>query len=374
MTGVHIFDRRPPFFHFREGAFIAVFVVLIIFFSCTSFIARWYVKERTARAEAYYEQGQQLAQEGDGNAAIEQYRNALSIVRDNRSYRLAIAEGLFKLGKYSEAAIYFRELLRDDPVNAVPNLMLARIDAAQGHLPAAIDSYHRAIFGYWPDDAEANRQNTRWELVNLLAKSHTNDNEVLAELLELAGEPSNDLAARKKIGRMLLQYGSAAQSAAVFRDILRVTRRDADAYAGYGEAELALGNYRDAQTAFRRALHVNPHDDAAEKRLETVDETLALDPTARNLSPAGRYSRSKKLVARAVADITPCLQNQQAPSTELEQAQAALTNKIRAGAYTDAAETNIDLAEQLWGMRTTVCGSKIPNDEPLSRVLAHLSR
>ncbi|MGH9662895.1 MAG: tetratricopeptide repeat protein, partial [Bryobacteraceae bacterium] len=258
MTGIHIFSHKPSFSNFRDGPFIAVFLVLIAFFSCTSLLARWYVRERTVRAEAYFKQGQTLAQHGQDEKAIEEYRNALSISRDNRSYRMAIAQALFKLGRYPEAAIYFRELLRDDPVSAVPNLMLARIDAAQGHTEQAVDAYHRAIFGYWQSDAEANRRQARWDLVNMLSKSHNNDNEVLAELLELAGEPGNDLAAKKKIGRMLLQYGSAAQSADVFRDVLRTAHRDADAYAGFGEAELALGNYRDAQTAFRRALHANP--------------------------------------------------------------------------------------------------------------------
>lgn len=374
MTGVHIFGRRPLFSNFREGSFVAVFVVLIGFFSGTGFLARWYQRERIARAEAYFDQGQALVSQGHDDAAIEEYRNALSILRDNRPYRMAIAQALFKLGRYPEAAIYFRELLRDDPASAVPNLMLARIAATEGQTEQAVDAYHRAIFGYWPSEAESNRQKTRWELVNLLARSGKNDNQVLAELLELASEPNNDLPAKKKIGHMLLRYGSAAQSASVFRDVLRAAPRDGEAYAGLGEAELALGNYRDAQTAFRRALRANPEDDATERRLETVDETLALDPTARNLSTAGRYSRSKKLVARAVAAIGPCVPKDQTPPPALDEARKALTGRIRASAYADAAEANITLAEQLWSTRSTLCGSQVPQDEALSRVLAHLSR
>ena len=48
--------------------------------------------------------------------------------------------------------------------------------------------------------------------------------------------------------------------------------RDADAYAGLGEAELALENYQEARDAFQKALQRNPSDQASKKQLELIEQ------------------------------------------------------------------------------------------------------
>ncbi|MEO7143235.1 MAG: tetratricopeptide repeat protein [Bryobacteraceae bacterium] len=358
------------------GAFALVFIALSGLLTGTIFLTKWYRAEQGRRARAYFNQGERLTATENYGTAIEQYRNALSISRENRVYRRAIALALMKLGRRDEAAIYFHELLREDPDGALPNLMLARIEAGEGMTPLAVDDYHRAIFGYWPENAEANRRRARWELVELLEKGGS-PKQVLAELLELADEERDDPAARKRIGHLLLAYGSAAQSAELFRDVIRESsqrgHRDAEAEAGLGEAELARGNYREAQNALRRAVWENPRDTAAEKRLATVNEILELDPTARMLSAAARYERSRTLVERAVVDVTACAKEGSAPPPDLDAARKALANRVKRGAYADATESDIALAERLWAARAGLCGNQAASDEPLARVLAHLS-
>ena len=68
------------------------------------------------------------------------------------------------------------------------------------------------------------------------------------------GTAARDTAVKKKIGQLLLSYGAPREAADVFRDVVRTDDRDADAYAGLGEAELALENYQEARDAFQKAL------------------------------------------------------------------------------------------------------------------------
>ena len=105
----------------------------------------------------------------------------------------------------------------------------------------------------------------RFELAALLEKSGQKT-QAIAELLAASGA-AHDPTMKKKIGQLLLSYGAPREAADVFRDMVRTDDRDADAYAGLGEAELALENYQEARDAFQKALDRNPSDEASKKQL-----------------------------------------------------------------------------------------------------------
>ncbi len=42
--------------------------------------------------------------------------------------------------------------------------------------------------------------------------------------------------------------------------MVQTSGRDADAYAGLGEADLAMENYQEAHDAFQKAIALNPSD------------------------------------------------------------------------------------------------------------------
>lgn len=354
-----------------------VFGAMLGLFVLTTFVARWYERQREVRAERYFSSGTRLAGRGRERQAIEEFRSALAVSRGNARYRLAIAQALFKLRRLDEAAIYFHELLETDPGDGLANLMLARIAANEAKMETAVNYYHRAIFGYWRERPEQNRMEARWELVSLLAMRGANK-QVIAELLELADQAPNDANVRKRVARMLLQYGSATQSAELLREVLRQNRRDAVAQAGLGEAELALENYAAAQSAFRRAVREDPRDQASRKALDLVDDILELDPTLRGLSSEDRYRRSRTLVERALTSLDQCLATQKAPPVSAqrlaERAAKSLARRRRPSRMGDAAESGIALAEQLWTARGQTCGPGSSGDPAVARVLERLNK
>lgn len=131
--------------------------------------------------------GQALAKRGSHAKALEQFRAALLVNRASTEYRLALSESLVALGRLGEASLHPQEVLRHDPSQALPNLLLARIAASRGRTEDAVGYYQRAIFGFWDPGEAGLRMQARWELIDRQAKMGA-VKQVIAGLLEAAAE------------------------------------------------------------------------------------------------------------------------------------------------------------------------------------------
>ncbi|MGE5569230.1 MAG: tetratricopeptide repeat protein [Rhodospirillales bacterium] len=352
-----------------------MFLAAAALFAATSIAAGWYHRAQAARAEAFFARGGRLAAQDKSREAIQAYQNALAIDRNNTRFRLAVALELMKLGRPAEAAIYFHELLRADPASAIPNLMLARIAVSNGDTDGAMEYYHRAVFGYWPPGSEQRRTDAQWELVEFLQKKGTRK-QVLAELLQLEQMPVG-VDDRKRVAGLLVEYGAPGRASDIFRDILRQDSRDAQAWAGLGEANLMQGQYLEARTAFHRAARLNPDDRSIRQRLEVTEAVIDLDPTIRGLGQDQRFTRSQNLLRLAISALDECLKGgASVPEPErklLANARKAAGARPLRSAYSTATENNISLAERLWELRASLCASSDSRYEALARVLARLS-
>jgi cytochrome c-type biogenesis protein CcmH/NrfG len=342
---------------------IVVFVVLCSLFAGTTLLAHWYSNERLARAQAYFESGKRFDQKGDMESAMEAYRNALQISPSD-DYRLALAQALIKTKRTMEASVYLDELAREDATDAEPNLLLARIAASEDKTDQAVTSYQRAIYGFWPKDAQANRLAAAWELAGILEKTGMRK-QLVAELIEISELAPDDDSNRLRAARKLLGNGSPAQAADIFREVLRHQPHSAEAEEGLAQADLALAQYSDAQAAFRKAIHEGASGDSARQGLELTSEILTLDPNMRGLNTAERYRRSVELVQRAAAISSNC---ELGPLTD--EVHAAISARVRSKDYETATDKNINLAQQLW-RATANCRQ---NDPALERILARIGR
>lgn len=357
------------------GTCILVGLSIAALFVVDTFLARTERVESTVEAARLFSQGQNLLKQGDSVAAVERIKDAIEIERGNRNYQRTLAEAQLAAGQAADAEATLNALLASDSTDGPANLIMARVQVKQSQFPEAVSYFHRAIYGQWPGDAAANRLRARFELIDLLAQRDSKE-ELLAELLPVEDQAPRDLKARVRMGRLLLQAGSPLRSADVFRGILQEAPADADAHAGLGDAEFAQGNYRSAQREFQGALRLTPNDPVIRKRLDLCDDLLMLDPTLRGLDPADRLSRSRKLLELTVEDATQCAG--QNPSAEMRVLldEAAKTLKARSSAahQSAAAETNLDLAEQLWQFRGKDCNQPPAKDRPLALVLERLGR
>jgi tetratricopeptide (TPR) repeat protein len=215
----------------------------------------------------------------------------------------------------------------------------------------------------------------RFELIDLLAQRSSKE-ELLAELLPIQDDAPRDLKTRTWMGRLFLLAGSPVRAADIFRGILHDAPGNADAYDGLGEAEFARGSYRAAQRDFQTALRLAPNDQSPRRRLDVCNELLMLDPTIRGLGPVERFNRSLKLVQLTLEETMECIGQNPSPELRglLDEAGTALKVHVSAAQHSEVAESDLDLAEQLWQARKKECKSPPAVDSPLALVLARLAQ
>lgn len=357
------------------GTFGLVFLGIAVLFAVDTFLARTERTETQVDAARLFEQGRVSMQRGENEKAIEALKEAISIERGNRDYLLALAQAQSAARKTADAESTLMELLQSDSTDGLPSLIMARVLVKEGRFAEAISYFHRAIYGRWNEDAAQNRLRARFELIDLLAQRNSQE-ELLAELLPVQGQPRLDLRARTRIGRLFLLAGSPARATEVFRGILNDAPGNAEAYAGLGEAEFARGNYGAAQRDFQTTLRLAPNDQATRRRLDLCNELLILDPTMRGLSPMERFRRSVRLVELTLDDTRRCTGQNPSPELQelLDKAKTALKAHVGAARQSEASESNLDLAEQLWQTRKKECQSPPPSDSPVALVVARLAR
>jgi tetratricopeptide (TPR) repeat protein len=346
---------------------IGTLVVLVGLAVVGGSLAYYYREERAGRAQVFYKRGNELAQRGVYDQAVEQYRNALSITHSSQN-RLALALALLKAGHANEAGIYLKELLNSDANSGPANLGMGRVWAQREDLDNAVAFYHHAIYGSWPENAAQQRAQARIELVQLLAKEGRTQ-QARAELLSAAAALPPDAATRKQVARMLMDFGLDREAADIYRDLTKRDPRDEEAYLGLAQAEYALANYSSTGQALDAALNLSPDDIAARKLREACDEIAALDPARRGLGSTERFKRSQELLRRVVEAVEKCASPD--ASGMIQTARSYLALK-RPRSYSEAAENETTLAEQLWTTGMKACGPPAPADTPLARVLARV--
>jgi tetratricopeptide (TPR) repeat protein len=320
------------------------------------FLARTEQRETHAEAEDDYAAGMRLLSENRALEAVDALRKAHALDRVNERYSLGLAHALLAAGKTGDAQSLLVETLGSSPNDGEANLLEARLMAREQKFEQAESYYHRAIYGTWSTDAAVRRVQVRVELADLLA-TRGSPQDLLAELLPLESE-AHDSATRKRVAQLYLAAGSPARAAAAYRSLIHDDPSDHSNYAGLGEAELALGHDRAAETAFQTA--------GAKDRAEVAAEVDSLDPTVRRLSAAEKFARTTRVLERARDALQRC----SAADPLLPNGDAELRKKIRTPTN-EAAEERLTLAERLWDGRIAKCGPAT-DEEPLRLVLSKL--
>jgi tetratricopeptide (TPR) repeat protein len=348
-------------------------------FAMDTFLAKTEEAESRVEAARLFELGQRLLDQGNGaeavdRLAVDRIKDALEIERGNRDYQRVLAQAQLAAGQVEDAESTLQDVLLSDSTDGPANLTMARVLLKEGRIREAISYYHRAVYGQWKNDAQANRLKVHLELIDLLARQNSKD-ELLAELLAVQDQMPGDVATRLRTGRLFLAAGSPARAADEFRIVLHGEAGDravnAEAYEGLGEAEFARGDYRAAQSDFQAALRLNPADQAAAKRLDLASRVLALDPGVRGIGAAERFRRSRVLVQMTL-DAAACLGSNAPPLSQelIDDARATLKKRVSAASQDEAIEENLDLAAQLWQARKSGCQPPPDPDDPLGLVLA----
>jgi tetratricopeptide (TPR) repeat protein len=322
-------------------------------------------------------EGLRSARLGQETQAVDRFQSAVSAERGNPVYQRALAEAMLDAGKVEQAQSVANDRLQHDPTDAAASLLVGRALVREGRPREAVSYYHRAIYGQWDSDSTGNRVRARFELVDLLARLGA-QRDLLAELLPLQDEAPGDLATRRRIAHLFLDAGAPTRAIEIYRDLLRSGEKDGETYAGLGEAELARGNYRSAQSAFNQAVQLAPGDSAIRGRLGLTQRVIALDPTQRGLTPDERYRRSVELLGGALQLADSCFgaDSSLAHHAVLDSARAAIgTRPARGGDLRGRVDADLDLAERLWDLRREQCPAKTgAAEEPVALVLERMTQ
>ncbi len=345
----------------------AVVAGVLGLFLVGTFLVHQYYTSREDRASAAYREGAELARANRHAEAAERFRQALSLARHDQ-YRLALGVALGEADRTAEARVYLGQVIEREPRNGPALLAMARVERREGNEAAALEAYRRAVEGEWPAGGAGLTQAT-FEYVQML-QSSGRKRQAVAELLQLS-EHRNDPATGVRIGRALLDLGSAFEARSVFREVIGTNPGNVAAYAGLGEAEWALGNTLTSVRAFREALRLNPGDESVRVQASVAERVLTLDPLARGISAAERRRRGVVLLEATLEAFQSCAPRPFDRDTaglvaKAEQlVRGAGRNRPASRSVTDS----LALADSLWTRRAEACPS-VPADPALSRILS----
>ena len=351
---------------------LVVAAVLTALYIFDMFLANLERTELAREANSLYQTAQSL-ESSHINEAIRLYRRALAINRGNRDYQIALGRALVAGKQNGDALPLFEDVLQRLPDDGRANLEMARLKEALADANAAASYFHRAIYGSWPSEEQAHRIDARLELINMLAGAGR-QRELLAELLPLEDETLPDPALRLKIAGLFITAGSLSRAADAYRAIVHEHPDNEQAHAGLGEAELQLGDYRAAQSAFVSALKSKPDDAMVQQRLALVTQLAQLDPTYRRMPFRERLERSRKILTLAAAALGQCAPKEQNAEVDgiANRARTALQPKrLR---EEDPVETNLSIAEDAWNYVHRACPAQAKPEDVLTVMMGRLER
>lgn len=353
----------------KPGFLLSVFGIMLGLLFIDKLLASIERRELITEAASLYRQGEELMAKGQAPAAIGLLRRSVTMARENRAYRLALANALLAVGRLDEARSDLEYLLELDSNAGSANLAMARLQAQLGNSRETEAYYHRAIYGTWPSAHQT--IGIRVELAEFLAQKGE-DRQLLSELLLLQGSSTDDRAVQLTIANLFLKAGSPTRAAQTYRSLLRRYPNDVEAYSGLAESELLSGEYGMAMSNLRRALHRSPGDSRLVERLELATNLSTLDPTPRRLTSREKYRRSLAVLELAKTAAAGCAKQPSAqPEIEPLLATATRPLNVRRSVTNELSESLLDAATALWEAKTRLCGvSDSSSRDPLP-VLMH---
>ena len=319
----------------RTPLVLAVLTVIAIvgFIAVSRLVARLKANQKQIAWHAY-EGGLLEVQANRPERALDDFRAALSYDHDNPRYQLSLARALRDTGRLDESEAYLVHLWDAAPQDSTINLALARLAARRGSIEDAIRYYHNAIYGAWATDADKNRRQARFELIQFLLNQNARP-QAQAELIALAQilPPGPDL--HLTVADLLVRAQDYQNALAEYQTVLKLDHNHAAAQAGAGEAAFHLGRYRTAEKYLQEAAGRQPGNSELRTQLQTAKLILETNPFLRRISDAERNRRIRSAFDHAGDRLKSC-------------AQSKNIDLSASGAYNNAVQNSAPDLPSLW--------------------------
>lgn len=364
---------------------ILLLVATVLGFAAVRHLVNRFNANQQARARKLYAQGLADVDAGKLNAAVEDFRAALTCDPSNPEYQLSLGRALRDTGdpkRLDEAESYLLALWQRTPQDGTINLALGRVAARRGSVQDALRYYHNAMYGVWNSDADTNRRKARLELIDFLLQKGARA-EAQSELVALAASLPADPALHLQTAQLFAQAQDYRDALTQYEQTLKLDRNSVAAMAGAGEAAYRAGHYRTAQHYLQAAVKANPQDSHSRDLLESASLILQVDPFVRRISDAERNRRIAAAFEKAGERLTACAAvkginlndsayNDNANSaislTTLAAQRSAMKPNLRrlqSAQESDLPDTVMDLVFQIEQQTAALCGEPQGMDEAL---------
>jgi tetratricopeptide (TPR) repeat protein len=344
----------------------------VLSFLAVGGLSRMYHAQQQALGNRWFTRGTADLKDGHFDRAVGDFRAALRYSRDNYDYQLNLAQSLIGLNRTDEAYAYLINLWDREPENGLVNLELARIAAKKGENERALRYYHNAIYAIWPGDQEAQRRNTRLELIEYLLGIHARA-QAQSELIALAANLGDDPSLHQLVGDLFLQAQDYEHALAEYRLTLKSDHHNPAALAGAGVAAFELGRYSLAQRYLQVAVALNSDDKQSTDILKTTERVLQMDPFRRQISADQRnrivieaFASAGERLKSCSATVNPSGSNSsETVEQSLADGWAKMKPKINERDLRrdpDLAEGAMDLVFEIERETKTVCGAPTGTD------------
>jgi tetratricopeptide (TPR) repeat protein len=279
--------RLPRGVH-REAVIIAGMAALAsVFWVGVTALSELYQSQQNELSERWASRGETDLKSAKYKEAVEDFHSALRYSHDDYAQQLGLAQSLVGMNRTGEAAAYLETLWEQEPENGLVNRELARIAAGKGDVRQALRYYHNAIYASWQSNADAERRDTRWELIKYLIKMNAKA-QAQSELISLSADVGDDPAPQIDLGEYFLRVGDPSHALAAFELRLKANPRNAEALAGAGAAAFDTAQYPLAQRYLKEAAEERPGDRDIVNRLQVVEAAVHLNPYRRDISDTER--------------------------------------------------------------------------------------
>ncbi len=202
-------------------------------------------------AEAHYQRGNSLRQQGKLDDAAAEYRKAAGLRPDMVEPQQNLAGILVMQGKYDDAVLACRKVIAHWPKYARAHAMLGTALAEQGKLDEAVAANRRAL-ALDPTDADA-QYNLSGELLRL-----GRIDEGVAAARAAVSLRSNHADSYLNLGTGLRMQGKLDEAVTAYRKVATLRPDDVRAHCMLGHTLRQKGDFAAALAAFRRGQEVAP--------------------------------------------------------------------------------------------------------------------
>jgi tetratricopeptide (TPR) repeat protein len=223
---------------------------------------------------AHYNLGIALNKQGDTDAAIVHYRQALDLRPGYAEAHYNLGRLLVQNGQLDEAITHYEKALEINPGDADAHNNLGATLFANGRVDEAIAHYRKALVTQ-PDYADAS-----CNLASALLSKNDLDGAIAYYSACLATSP-NQPEVQYNLASALFRRGRTDEAITHYQKVLELSPDNADAHANLGSAFLATGRVRDAIAEYGDALRIAHDNVAAQSNLAWLLATAA-DPALRN--------------------------------------------------------------------------------------------